>query len=243
MIVMYLTTPISAISSIWRARSIGFIDPFFWYYRCTYIGNPVKIKRIPIDKIRKNRILGKMPIVKGNMQGINGVELKPSEYNYIVDHSKVGVPKLEYVMDDKSGSFVNEKEVEDRLIKPLISRIGYSESEYIQQFYMEIGNHNYALIPDFVLSPIISKGHYSGFVIIEAKRSITTSKQMEETKIQARSYAKMVGAKYSVIAAQEGVWNTESKDDYTREIFSKTWDELTNEDILYDLTQLIGKRG
>ena len=46
--VMYLRTPISAISSVWRSMSIGFIDPFFYYYRCTYIGMPKKLSRIPI---------------------------------------------------------------------------------------------------------------------------------------------------------------------------------------------------
>lgn len=33
MIVMYLRTPVSAVDSIWRSCSVGFIDPFFYYYR------------------------------------------------------------------------------------------------------------------------------------------------------------------------------------------------------------------
>ena len=240
MIVMYLRTPISAISSIWRARSVGFIDPFFWYYRCTYIGNPVKVKRIPIDKIRKDRTLKKLPIVKKNMQGINGVELKPSDYNYIVDKTKADVTKLENIFDVETGEYANEKAVEDELIKPLLKKLGYEESEYRQQLYIEIGNHNYALIPDFVLSPVTSNGHYSGFAIIEAKRSITTEKQLEEVKVQARSYAKMVGAKYSSIASQEGIWVTSAKDDYSKDIFSSSWVELKDEDTFYDLNQMIG---
>ncbi|SKB83943.1 Type I restriction enzyme R protein N terminus (HSDR_N) [Lachnospiraceae bacterium] len=240
MIVMYLRTPISAISSIWRARSVGFIDPFFWYYRCTYIGNPVKVKRIPIDKIKKDRVLKKMPIVKKNMQGINGVELKPSDYNYIVEKTKADVLKLENSFEVDSEEFPNEKAVEDKLIKPLIKKLGYEESEYKQQLYIEIGNHNYALIPDFVLSPATSKGHYSGYAIIEAKRSITSEKQMEETKTQARSYAKILGAKYSSIASQEGIWVTSSRDDYTKDVFSASWEELKNEDTLFELRKRIG---
>ena len=242
MIVMYLRTPISSISSIWRSCSVGFIDPFFWYYRCTYIGYPVKGKRIPVAKIKKDRVLGKMPIVQKNMQGVNGVELRPSEYNYIVDKLKTDVPKLEYVLDSDIGACVNEKEVEERLIKPLLKKLGYGENEYKQQFYVEIGNHNYALIPDFVLLPSAINGHYSGFATVEAKRSITGTNMMEETKIQARSYAKMVGAKYSVIASQEGIWITESKDDYTEEIFTETWKSLKNEDTFYSLSRLIGNK-
>lgn len=242
MIVMYLRTPISSISSIWRSCSVGFIDPFFWYYRCTYIGYPVKGKRIPIAKIKKDKTLSQMPIVQKNMQGINGVELKPSEYNYIVDKLKANVPKLEYILDSDTGACVNEKEVEERLIKPLLKKLGYGEEDYKQQFYVEIGNHNYALIPDFVLLPSAANGHYSGFATVEAKRSITSPSFMEETKKQARSYAKMVGAKYSAIASQEGLWITESKDDYTEEIFAEIWEGLKNEDIFYSLSRLIGNK-
>ena len=83
------------------------------------------------------------------------------------------------------------------------------------------------MIPDFVLSPVTSNGHYSGFAIIEVK-------------VQARSYAKMVGAKYSSIASQEGIWVTSAKDDYSKDIFSASWVELKDEDTFYDLNQMIG---
>ena len=242
LIVMYLRTPVSAITSIWRAKSVGFIDPFFYYYRCTYIGDPIKVDPISLNDIKKDPILGKMPIVNKNMQGINGVELRPSEYNHIVDITGAAVPKLEFVSQESDGSFENEKAVEEKLIKPLIARLGYAEDEYVQQMYIEIGNHNHALIPDFVLHPKSSKGHYSGFAIIEAKRSITSEKQMTEVKSQARSYAKLLGTKYSVIAAQEKVWVMSEKDDYTNCIFEESWDAISNADTLYELSQLIGNR-
>jgi hypothetical protein len=135
---------------------------------------------------------------------------------------------------------ITKKAIEDELIKPLLKKLGYEDSEYKQQLYIEIGNHNYALIPDFVLSPVTSNGHYSGFAIIEAKRSITTEKQLEEVKVQARSYAKMVGAKYSSIASQEGIWVTSAKDDYSKVIFHASWAELKNEDTFYELNEMLG---
>ena len=193
MIVMYLRAPISAISSIWRSQSVGFIDPFFYYYRCTIIGRPVKIPRMSIKSIKADSVLGKMPIVGSNMQGINGVELKPSEYNYIVDLSGVDVLKLEYAPPESGAKYASEKEVEEKLIKPLIKKLGYSEDDYVQQMYIEIGNHNHALIPDFVLLPERSRGHYSGFTIIEGKRSIKDDKELETVKAQARSYAFLTG--------------------------------------------------
>ena len=242
MIVMYLRTPISSISSIWRSQSVGFIDPFFYYYRCTFIGMPVKIPRITIQEIKTDPILGKMPMVAKNLQGINGVELKPSEYNHIVERSGIDVPKLEYASPKSSLDYENEKEVEERLVKPLLKRLGYSDTDYVQQMYIEIGNHNHALIPDFVLNPISSSGHYSGFTILEAKRSIITQKQLEDTKTQTRSYAKLLGTRYAVIASMEKVWVMSASDDYTDAIFEEPWPALSDADTFYKLEKLIGQR-
>ena len=54
MIVMYLRTPISAIDSIWRSVSVGFNDPFFYYYRCTYIARPEKITRVSQKQLQQD---------------------------------------------------------------------------------------------------------------------------------------------------------------------------------------------
>ena len=241
LIVMYLRTPISAISSIWRAQSVGFIDPFFWYYRMTYIGSPIKINRIPISQIKADPILAKMPIVKKNMQGINGIELMPSEYNHIVELSGKDICRLEYVMEVGDEEYPNEKAVEEKLIKPLLKKLGYGENDYIQQMYIEIGNHNHALIPDFVLNPKRGGGHQSGFAVIEAKRSIKNDKQLEDAKGQVRGYAKLLGAKYSAVASMEKIYIMRMQDDYTEEIFSEAWDNLSDSDTLYRLRGLLGK--
>lgn len=241
-IVMYLRTPISAVSSVWRSMSVGFIDPFFYYYRCTYIGKPIKVKRLGIKQLKTDPVLGRMPIVLRNMQGINGVELMPSEYNRIVNLTEGEVPLLESVMESGTNTYENEKAVEEKLIKPLIERLGYSEADYVQQLYIEIGNHNHALIPDFVLYPTSSQGHYSGFTVIEAKRSITGKKQLEETKAQVRSYAKLLGVSYAAIASKEKVWVMSVKDDYSEAIFESSWEELADTDVFYSLNRLIGSR-
>ena len=238
-IVMYLRSPISAISSVWRSKSVGFIDPFFYYYYCTYIGNPVKGTRIKLQDIKSDSVLGKMAIVKKNMQGIDGVELKPSEYNHILDLTEAPVPKLIYDEVSGDGVYESERAVEEKLIKPLLTRLGYAETDYVQQMYVEIGNHNHALIPDFVIKPRSVYGHYSGEIIIEAKRSITRDRLLLETKTQVRSYAKLLGAKYAVIAAQEKIWVMSATDDYSVSVFESEW-KMSGDDF-YKLQHLIGK--
>lgn len=242
MIVMYLRTPISAVDSVWRSVSIGFNDPFFYYYRCTYIANPVGIKRITQKELQKDEIFKELPIVRKNMQGINGVELLPSQYNHLMDIANADVPRLEFIVSDTKQTFIREKDVENKLIIPLIKKLGYDENDYIQQMYIEIGNHNHTLIPDFVISPIQTKGHSSAFAIIEAKLFISNQKEMEATEIQARSYANQLKAEYSAIADKNRILVFSSKDDYTNAVFSATWDELNNADIFSELFKLIGKR-
>lgn len=240
MIVMYLRTPVSAVDSIWRACSVGFIDPFFYYYRCTYIGRPKRISAVSQKTLKADQIFGALPIVKKNMQGINGVELLPSEYNHLMDMAEADAFRFECDASTQDKDILLEKDVENKLIMPLLARLGYTENDYTRQLYIEIGNHNHALIPDFVLLPQRAIGHASAFAIIEAKKSIPNEKMLEETKIQARSYANLLQTKYSVIASMEKVWVTSHEDDYSSSIFVAAWQELDNPDVFFRLEKLIG---
>ena len=241
MIVMYIRTPVSAVNSIWRACSLGFIDPFFFYYRCVYISSPIGIKPFSLTDIKKDPVFKELPIVRKNMQGINGVELKPSVYNYLVGKSKARVNMLEYVETKCNGEYSREKDVEEKLIVPLIQKLGYEEDDYKRQMYVEIGNHNNTLIPDFVLLPNERRGSASAFAIIEAKRSIPDAKKLEDVMVQAKSYAKLLTARYCVVAAQEKIWIAERRDNYVSFVFEASWEQLNDTDIFYGLDKILGK--
>lgn len=242
MIVMYLRTPVSAVNSVWRSASIGFNDPFFYYYRCTYIAQPTKIKQITKKQLENDPVFKGLTIVRKNFQGINGVELKPSEYNHLMDIAKADVMRLEFAGPDSEQEFVNEKDVEKKLIKPLLTKLGYSESDYVQKLYIEIGNHNHALIPDFVLLPVIKRGHHSAFAHIEAKHAISSHREMEAVRSQARSYAIQLKAKYSIIASKDKICISAPVDDYTTDIFEASWGELRDSNVFSQLYKLIGRK-
>lgn len=241
MMVMYRRTPVSAVESVWRSVSVGFNDPFFYYYRCTYISNCIPIRQIHLKDLQQDEVFKNVSIVRKNMQGINGIELLPSNYNHLMDMAGAEVPRLQYSVIDDDINFTCEKDVENELVKKLLKKLGYFDDDYVQQLKIRVGNHNYKLIPDFVILPIVSKGHYSASFLIEAKLSIPTLKELEEVKIQARSYAKQLGAKYSVIASKEKVWVTTPNDDYSQPIFEASWNEINNSDVFYELFKLIGK--
>lgn len=244
MVVMYMGTPISAVDSIWRSVSVGFNDPFFWYYRCTYIGHPKKISQVTQKEMKSDKILKEMPIVKKNMQGINGVELMPSQYNHILDLAKApkDVLRLDFESVNSDESLKNEKDVENKLIKPLLLKLGYSETDYTQQFVVRLGHNNTKLIPDFVLLPISKSGHYLAFTVIEAKYHIKNKAEFENYSIQVRSYAKQLSAEYAVLADKNKIIITTLKDDYTKSVLDIKWGDLDNADVFSKLFKLIGKK-
>jgi hypothetical protein len=242
-IVMYLRSPISAIDSIWRSVSTGFNDPFFYYYRCTYIAQPKSISRFSLQAMRQDPIFSKLSTVRKNMQGINGVELQPSVYNHLLDLTHASLPKLAAPSagDDSVHPIAREKDVEDQLIKPFLKRLGYSEQDYEQQLYIPIGNHNGTLIPDFVIRPRIQNENPTAFFLIEAKKSIAAARDLEDAKRQARSYARQLNAAFTVVASQEGLWIASVADDYTQDILIHTWDELKNVDCFHAVAARLGK--
>ena len=144
-------------------------------------------------------------------------------------------------MDIGEEEYPNEKAVEESLIKPLLKKLGYSADDYIQQMYIEIGNRNHALIPDFVINPWQKSGHQSGYAVIEAKRSIKKRNDLEDAKKQVRGYGKLLGAKYCAVASMEKIWVMAAEDDYTNDIFCLSWEDLKNSDTMYKLKKLMGK--
>ena len=103
-----------------------------------------------------------------------------------------------------------------------------------------IGNHNNLLIPDFVLLPESRGGYQSAFAIVEAKRSIS-NKKLEDALGQESSYALQLKVKYSVIASQEGIWITTTKDRYDEVVLKCTWDEQKDADTFLAIKKMIGK--
>lgn len=176
------------------------------------------------------------------MQGLNGVEIMPTIYNHLMDIAGADVFRFEKTGVASEESIETEKDVENKYIKPLLARLGYNETDYVQQLYIEIGNHNHALIPDFVIMPKKSKGHTSAFAIIEAKKSIQSEKMLDEAKLQARSYANLLKVQYSIIASQEKLWVTSRADDYSKDVFVSDWSGLNNPDAFNSLQKLAGKK-
>ena len=173
------------------------------------------------------------------MQGINGVELKPSAYNHILGLLQCNAKRLEYEDISADNHYVNEKDLEDRLIIPFLNKLGFSEEDYQRQVQLPIDNRNHTLIPDFVLNYNAHQGSHSAFAVLEANNSIHSDKELNEALSQVCSYALLLSVEYAVIASQEGIWITTNKDQYRTFVEKFSWDELVDDDNKYKVMKYL----
>ena len=79
-VLLYHWAPASRFSSVWRACAPGFVDPFFAFYRCVYIGRPVAVPGPSFREIKEDERFCDSFLVKTRMLRMDGLEIMPSEY-------------------------------------------------------------------------------------------------------------------------------------------------------------------
>ena len=244
-IVMYCLSPRSYIHSVWRAVTPGSIDPFFYFYQNVFIGKPVHVKNILWNEIKNDDLLSEMPLVKGNMQGINGRLIEKKYYDKILallklkQQNTANLPKLENT-EIKNFNLKNEKDVELKLLEPLLVRLGYLDSDWQRQVKVKIGRTE-RIIPDYVLLPDLKKGDEKGYWILEAKYTISNHKQLAEDANQAKSYALRLQSKGFSLVSKEGVWISKENMNIDKLKYF-TWKQLQDNDYFNELFDMIGKK-
>ena len=244
-VLMYCLTPRSSIHSIWQAITPGFVDPFFYFYRCIYIGKPIKITTISLQEIKKDKILSELPLVKGNMQGINGRQIGVKYYNRILEILKQkndnidNLPKIKEI-EIEEVKIKNEHDVELKLLEPLLEKLGYSKKDWQRQVKVKIGRTE-RIIPDYVIFPELIKGNEKGYWIWEAKYSIPSHKQLKEDANQAKSYALRFQSKGFSLVSKEGIWISDKNLDINN-LKYLTWIQLESNDYFNELFDTLGKK-
>jgi len=244
-IVMYCLTPRSCIHSIWRAVTPGSYDPFFTYYGTIYIGKPLLVKQIFIDELKKDEILSELPLVKGNMQGINGRLIPQKYYDRIIELlGKKGenislLPKLTNNIIQEI-DIKNEKDIEKYLLEPLLIKLGYSEHDWKKQLKLRMGR-GIKVYPDYVIFPKEERNNESGYWVWEAKYSIINSKQLTEDFGQAKSYALRLNCKGLGLISKEGIWI--SIPDYSNEkIKFWSWKQINEHNYFNEIFNIAGNK-
>ncbi len=248
-VVMYCLSPRSYIHSIWRVVGDGFADPFFYYYNAVCLTNPIILDiQITQNELKTNSVWGSNPLVKKNLQGLNGYPIKYNEYLELLSLLKSKGQDIEFLPTIKPTSKLNaedlkdEREVEIRLIEPLLKLLGYEPTDWIRQMTVKMGRgeRNY---PDYCFGANTKRGEESALMILESKFEIKTQKDLQNAYFQAKSYALRLQSDKFLIASKEGIWLFKRKNNTYKfdEYFSCNWVDIENPDILHKLKKLIGK--
>jgi hypothetical protein len=249
-IVMYVRTPYSCIQSIWRADIDGVYTPFNYYNSRTRVTNGIVIPHITINELKSDPYFSKLPIVRKNLQGINGIQFSATDYKELqrllqdkgFDVSvlpQLYNPNLELV-----GQLKNEKDVEEKLLIPLLNKLGYSETDWTRQLSQKAGRKEKA-IPDFVFLPKGEIHFQNAPMIIEAKYDMSSNLERTKSYNQALSYARLMKSSVFCICDKDRLMIYKEKKGYFdrfKPVFEKHWQSINDAEIFRQLKSLIGKK-
>jgi hypothetical protein len=195
--------------------------------------------------------MSQLPIVKKNLQGINGVELSSKDYSELLrmigergdDISKY--PKLFESGAVNFGDIKLEKDVEENILIPILKRLGYSESDWSRQLSQKAGRKEKA-IPDFVFFPHGEKHFENAPMVIEAKLDMSPVQEMQKAFKQALSYARMLRSSIMGICDKERLLlekiDKNGAADRSNPIFENHWSTIyCNAEVGAELNHLIGR--
>ena len=247
-LLMYCGTPRSYIHSVWRAKSNGVADVFWHRGHLVEIGHPIKIPELTLKEMQKDEILSESTFVRSNMQGFSLKKIAYHEYEHILQLCKrkgmdISVlPVIKGLQDIRGFDIQNEKEVEEKLVEPLLLKLGYQESDWLRQMSVRMGRgeRNYT---DYSIGFDTTKGEERAEFILEAKYRITNDDDLKEAFLQANSYALRLKSKFLALAALEGIWiYLKTNKDFSLENYKRfSWKQLENPDTIYEVIDLIGK--
>lgn len=248
-VVMYCLSPRSYIHSIWRAVQPGSIEPFRFFYSTIWIGYPQRVAPIALREMRSDPVLSEMPLVKSNMQGINGRQIPKRFYDRILtllEAKGMKVESLPQLPDIHFGTSIlrNERDVELHLLEPLLHELGFTAEDWERQVILQVGRQG-RVVPDYLIFPSrnpLSQNIRAAWVW-EAKFSITSNNQLQMDFEQATSYARLVDAYGVGLVSKEGLWLSLRIDSYSlHKSRHWSWWQLREIDYLNELRDIAGKR-
>ena len=238
---IYEVKPVAAIQTLWRCTSVGFTDPFEYYSDRVWVSRMIRTPAITIDDLRNNPVWKEKGLVKASMQGCSGTPCTKDEYDAFLEmvkekKGKISLfPKLQYTGLPNDVELFIEKDVEEKLLEPLLNKLGYEEKNWVRQLPVRMGRgeRNY---PDYALFPKGKKGEETAKFLWEAKFTISNKRQLQDAFLQAKSYAMRLQSEGFGLVAKEGIWLSFSNDSFLFEkIKSYTWADLENPDVFNEV--------
>lgn len=250
-VVMYCRSPRSYIHSIWRARTSGFFNPFDYYHCRAHLCDGIRVPNITSKDLKDDSYFSQIPIVRKNLQGINGWELTAQDYSELLRfiEQKGGdtstLPKLFESGKVNFGELKLEKDVEEKILIPFLQKIGYSDADWTRQLSLKAGRNEKA-IPDFAFFPQGDRHFESAPMLIEAKYDMSLITEQQKAFSQALSYVRMLRSSIMGICDKERLVlykvDKNGASDRNKPIYENHWETIYSDAVEgAKLKQLIGR--
>jgi len=249
-IVMYVRTPYSCIQSIWRADIDGVYTPFNYYNSRTRATNGIVFPHITLNDLKADPYFSDYKMVRCNFQGVNGVQFSTTDYKELQRLLKAKgfdvsvLPQLYSPSLEIAERLKNEKDVEEKLLIPLLEKLGYSETDWTRQLSQKAGRKEKA-IPDFVFLPKGEIHFQNAPMVIEAKFDMSSTIERTKSYNQALSYARLMKSSVFGICDKDRLIIYKEKKGYFdrfKPVFEKHWQNINDAEIFRQLKLLIGKK-
>jgi len=248
-IIMYVLSPYSCIQSIWRADIDGVYTPFNYYNSRTRATDGIVIPEITLNELKVDPYFSILPITRRNFQGVNGVEFSATDYKelqrLLTDKGfDVSVLPQLYKPDlEFERQLRNEKDVEEKMLIPLLQKLGYSATDWTRQLSQKAGRKEKA-IPDFVFLPKGELHFQNAPMVIEAKFDMSSNIERIKSYNQALSYARLMKSSVLGICDKDRLIIYKEKNGYFDRfspIFEKHWQNINDAETFRRLKLLVGK--
>jgi len=248
-IVMYVLSPYSCIQSIWRADIDGVYTPFNYYNSRTRATKGMLVPHVTLNELKADSYFSQLSIIRKNFQGVNGIQFSATDYKELQRILKgkgfdISVlpqlykPDLEFAAQLKT-----EKDVEEKLLIPLLEKLGYSETDWTRQLSQKAGRKEKA-IPDFVFLPKGEIHFQNAPMVIEAKFNMSSNIERTKSYNQALSYARLMKSAVFGICDKDRLIIYKDKKGYFDRFnpaFEKHWQSINDAETFRQLKLLIGQ--
>ncbi|MDE7371518.1 MAG: hypothetical protein K2N07_07245, partial [Desulfovibrio sp.] len=235
----YELAPYSHISSIWRAVSPGYDDPFRFWPGVVWLGQPVPIPPVSLEELKADPVWSQKGLVKANMQGVSGRGCSRKEYAALLNILQqkgfdiTTLPALPELAGRPDIPLTCERDVEQYLLEPFLRQLGLTEKDWLRQMLLRMGR-GVRYYPDYVIHAETERGNEKGAFVCEAKFRIVSEKQRREAFEQAKSYARRLECRGLLLASCEGIWLSFARDNFAFEKMEfLDWPALTEPDVLH----------
>ncbi|MCX7149623.1 MAG: type I restriction enzyme HsdR N-terminal domain-containing protein [Rhodocyclales bacterium] len=246
--VVWCSSPRACLHSVWRIVEDGFDDPLADWYSLVKIGHPLRVAPIKLADMKANPVLAGSPMIRACFQGSAGQYFRDQDYVALLEvlagkgADVSALPRLDIRIEDHGRGLMNERDVEQHLIEPLLQRLGYADQDWTRQLRLRMGRGD-RVFPDYVIGADLTFGQERGALVVEAKYRIATQNDLQEAWIQGRSYALRLEAKWLVLAALEGVWLLSAGNGFRLDGAAPSrWSDLDKPEIFFPIERSIGKK-